>query len=79
MNYKLMAAVPYNIAMETERSSLFLNTEELLSLALITFCLLKVICPGTKRQPWLNDITRDYQARMTKGGKSKFLGVSSTL
>lgn len=32
----LMAAVPYNIAMETERSSLVLNTEELMSLVLIT-------------------------------------------
>lgn len=27
----LMAAVPYNIAMETERSSLFLNTDELMN------------------------------------------------
>lgn len=40
MNYKLMAADPYNIAMETERSSLFLNIEELMSLVLITSNLL---------------------------------------
>lgn len=30
----LMAADPYNIAMETDRSSLFINIEELMSLAL---------------------------------------------